>query len=84
MNRNNHKGIRIIQIIASGALGILIIVGSFIWMQAGANGQIERNTAELEKQDAILQEVLEFKAELKTDVKWILKEIVEIKEVLER
>ena len=58
-------------------------------MQAGANSQIKRNTielekqdTELEKQDAILQEVLEFKAELKTDVKWILKEIVEIKKAL--
>jgi len=34
---NNHKAVRVIQIIATGVLGIAIIVGSFIWVQAGTN-----------------------------------------------
>ncbi len=80
---NNHKGIRIIQIIATGTLGILIIVGSFIWLQAGTNAKVERNTTDLAKQDLVLQEVLEFKAELKTDIKWIIKEIGEIQTTLQ-
>ena len=60
-------------------LSVAVLVGGFVWALSATNSQVKQNTVELAAQHAMLRELLDFKAELKTDVKWIIREIGEIR-----
>ena len=83
MNVNaNNKTVRIIGIIVGAVLAFLLAIGGFVWAQAGTNNQVQQNTIQLLDHNVILMELLEFKAELKTDFKWLKEDIVDIKEAI--
>jgi len=71
---SNARVVRILGLV----LPVAVLVGGFIWALSATNSQVKRNTVELSEQAAIIREILDFKTELKTDVKWIIKEMGEI------
>lgn len=79
----NHKPLwKYIGIAFTVIVPVISFLVAFAWTQSSVNAQVHRNTERSMSQEKILLEMVEFRAELRTQMMFIQKEIEEVKQEL--
>lgn len=80
---SKHKSFwQYIGIALTIVIPIISFLVAFAWAQSSVNAQVQRNTERSMSQEKILLDMVEFRAELRTQMHNIQKEIGEIKQDL--